>query len=566
MPGETQRPVSASAGPADTRLQALEEKVTQLVERVDQLERRLSGLPPLPPAWPDAPQLESPSARAEMTRWVTFLGRSCVVLGGAFLIRALTDGRILPGGLGVTLGILFAATWVYFSHRAATGGATVSAGFHGVVAAIIAYPLILESTMRLGVMSPWAAALTLVGFTALLLMASWRDQLGWLAWVGVLSCLFTTIVLLRATPARAEFIGVLLILAASTFFWPGEEPRWRGLRWGPAVVLDLVILRTILGHTPPSLVFPLTLGLLSLGLVLSRTARSRPLGAFEVFQTVVGLVVGLGGALRISREAGHGADAVAAAVVAVSLLTTFFAGRVVPRRGNRELDFLFYAALSLALASFGVALVVTGDWRGVLWSILALVSVLLGRRRHPVSLWSLAALLAVGAAFSSGLSSGIWQTLAGRQSLHWQSMSPGSLTVLGLVLLGYLATVPPPRPTPSSPASWASARVPAAVLLLLGTAGLAGLVLQLSRAFSVDLARLASARTVVAVAIALSLALVRRRVAHPELTWAASVALALGGVELVFVELPSGRPLTLLVSFVIYGAGLILVPRLASHG
>jgi len=213
-----------------------------------------------------------------------------------------------------------------------------------------------------------------------------------------------------------------------------------------------------------------------------------------------------------------------------------------------------------------VALVVTGDWRGVLWSILALVSVLLGRRRHPVSLWSLAALLAVGAAFSSGLSSGIWQTLAGRQSLHWQSMSPGSLTVLGLVLLGYLATVPPPRPTPSSPASWASARVPAAVLLLLGTAGLAGLVLQLSRAFSVDLARLASARTVVAVAIALSLALVRRRVAHPELTWAASVALALGGVELVFVELPRGRPLTLLLSCAICRAGLILGTRIASHG
>src|SRR5215470_1161402 len=48
MPGETERPVSTSAGPADTRLQALEEKVTQLVERVDQLEHRLSGLPPLP--------------------------------------------------------------------------------------------------------------------------------------------------------------------------------------------------------------------------------------------------------------------------------------------------------------------------------------------------------------------------------------------------------------------------------------------------------------------------------------------------------------------------------------
>src|SRR5262249_158421 len=147
----------------------------------------------------------APSARTEMARWVTFLGRSCVVLGGAFLIRALTDGRILPGGLGVALGIAFASTWILFAHRAATRGATVSAGFHGVVAALAAYPLILEATVRLAAMSPSAAALVLVGFTVLLLWVSWRDQLGWLAWIGVLSCLVTTIVLLRATPGRAGF-------------------------------------------------------------------------------------------------------------------------------------------------------------------------------------------------------------------------------------------------------------------------------------------------------------------------------------------------------------------------
>jgi len=145
-------------------------------------------------------------------------------------------------------------------------------------------------------------------------------------------------------------------------------------------------------------------------------------------------------------------------------------------------------------------------------------------------------------------------------------MSPASVTVLGLVVLGYLATVPSLQLAPSSPSSWASARVPAAALLLLGTAGLAGLVLQLSHVFIVDLARLASARVVVAVAIALSLVVVRRPVGRPELTWAACLALAFGGVELVFVELPNGRPLTLLVSFVVYGAGLILVPGLASAG
>jgi hypothetical protein len=140
------------------------------------------------------------------------------------------------------------------------------------------------------------------------------------------------------------------------------------------------------------------------------------------------------------------------------------------------------------------------------------------------------------------------------------------MIVLGLVVLGYVAAVPSPRPASSSPSSWAAARAPAAALLLLGAAGVAGLILQSSRAVTADLARLAGARIVVAVVAAFSLALIRRRVARPELTWVASFALALGGVELVFIELPTGRPLTLLVSFVVYGAGLILVPRLASPG
>ena len=58
----------------------------------------------------------------------------------------------------------------------------------------------------------------------------------------------------------------------------------------------------------------------------------------------------------------------------------------------------------------------------------------------------------------------------------------------------------------------------------------------------------------------------RRRLARPELTWVASLVLALGGLELLLVELPNGRASTLLVSFVFYGAGLILVPRLAPPG
>ncbi len=538
----------------ETRLRALEEQVTRLTGRVEQLEEKLAALPPPAPAWPEGePQLHLPPAGAEATRWVTLVGRSCIVLGGAFLIRALTEGGTLSGGVGVALGLAFAATWVFFAHRAGAKGATSSAGFHGVTAALIAYPLILEATTRMGAMSSLAAALALVAFTGLLLVVSWRDHLGWLAWIGVLSCVLTTLALLRVTGAGAEFTAVLLVVAAATF-WLGERPRWGGLRWLPAVVLDLVVLRAVVTSTPPLLVYSVALAGASLALVLSRTAGpGRPVGAFEIFQTVAGLGIGLAGALRASAEAGQGSGAAAAAVLAASLLAAFVAAGIVPRRGNRDQDFLFYATLSLGLLSTAVSLLTSGELRGVLWSILALLTVLLGRRRQPGWFWSVSVLLAFGAVFSTGLGRGVDQ------------VSPASVAVLVLVIVSYVLTVRPlpAGAAPSTVPSWASPRLPAAALLLLASAEAATLLLRALRPFSTDPARLATATTLVAIAIAFVLALLRRRMPCPELTWIANLALALAGVELVVRGLPSGRPLLLLVSFVLYGSALLLIPRLA---
>ena len=537
----------------ESRLQALEEKVTRLTERVEQLEQRASGAPlPSPPeTWPlPGADLGAPPARAEVNRWVTFLGRSCLVLGGAFLIRALTDGGVLSAGPGVAMGVAFAAVWMVLAHRAAMAGARLSAGFHAVVAALIAYSLILEATTRLGAMSTPVAALTLVGFTGLLLAVAWQDQLEWLAWVGVAACGLVSIVLLRATGARAELTGVLLALAALTFFWLGE--RWPALRWVPAVLLDLVLLRGTFTASPlPAVVF-LALAVLSLLLVLSRTMGARPLGPFEIAQAIAGLAIAVGGGLRLAHDAGSGTGAVAAAMLAVSLLAVAFAGWVVPRRGDRGLDFLFYAALSLGLLSSAVGLLTRGDLRGVLWSGFAVIAVLVGRRSHPLTLWSLAALLGLGAELSTGSFGG--------------KVSPGGVIAVVLIVLAYVATVPRPRPTAPAVADGVALRVPAAALLLLAGAGAAELFVHGFRALELDPARLGAARTIAAVAIAVVLAAIRRTLERPDLTWVATLALVLGGIELALFELPSGRPLTLLVSFVFYGAALIVVPRLAPPG
>jgi hypothetical protein len=229
-----------------------------------------------------------------------------------------------------------------------------------------------------------------------------------------------------------------------------------------------------------------------------------------------------------------------------------FAGWVVPRRGDRNLDFLFYAALSLGLLSSAVGLVTRGDLRGVLWSGFAVIAVLLGRGSHPLTLWSFAALLGLGAELSTG-------SLGGK-------VTPGSVVAVVVIALAYVATVPRPRLAPAAAADGVVLRVPAAALLLLAGAGAAELFVHGFRALELDPARLGAARTIAAVAIAVVLAVTRRTLERPELTWVATLALVLGGLELALVEVPSGRSSTLLVSFVLYGAALIVVPRLVPPG
>src|SRR5262249_52696528 len=150
------------------------------------------------------------------------VGRTCLALGGAFLIRALSDGKVLSLGVGIALALALAIASLAFSYRDAKLEKALSATFHGITAALIAYPLALETATRLGAMTPSAAAAVVAGITALLLLTAWRYRLAALAWVGVASCLATALALMQATDAAGELTLVLLLLTAATV-WLAES-------------------------------------------------------------------------------------------------------------------------------------------------------------------------------------------------------------------------------------------------------------------------------------------------------------------------------------------------------
>src|SRR5580765_5659375 len=128
--------------PAAEVEESLEGKLEALSETVRRLERRLlafesSGTPvETAPAEPvpveEAVSVAALPQQGDVLNALTQVGRSCLVLGGAFLIRAMTDSGTLPRSIGAALGLSYALLWIVLADRAAGRGRSSSGAFLGV--------------------------------------------------------------------------------------------------------------------------------------------------------------------------------------------------------------------------------------------------------------------------------------------------------------------------------------------------------------------------------------------------------------------------------------------------
>src|SRR5580765_1248525 len=99
-------------------------------DRVAQLESRVASLddgraPSVSPTTADRGALP-PIVDLERSRFQqlpALVGRTLVVLGGAYLLRALTETHVLPASAGVGLGLLYGAPWLLLASRSAARGA-----------------------------------------------------------------------------------------------------------------------------------------------------------------------------------------------------------------------------------------------------------------------------------------------------------------------------------------------------------------------------------------------------------------------------------------------------------
>ncbi len=552
----------------DDRLARLEATVAALSEELAGLSARLARLEGA--AGPaeraaDAALLDRRPDAGSVQHWLALAGRTLVILGGAYLLRALTEGGVLPAAIGVGLGLAYGAPWLWLASRAGTRGAQLDAFSHGVAAAFIGYPLVWEATYRFGVISPGQSAALLAVLTAGGLTLSAVGRLQSLAWIVVLGALAAAFTLAIATAAWFDYTVLVIAIGLATL-WLGYTREWILLRWPPAAVGHLMVVivtgrAAAGGALRAALVAQAFLLVGYLGSFALRTlVRNRVVVPFEVIQSVGVLVSAFGGALFLIHARGANVLPVAAASLALGAAVYVVAFSFVAHRRHQK-NVLFYSLLALVLSITGIGLSAGAAAGSVVYVVCALAAALVASRRLQPVLVLHAVIYASAAATASGLFAGATMAIA-RPPAEWLPLTP--LAVVSLLA----ATVVAVLPYRAAADAWQYlGRVPRAVLFWMlawwyvGVATAAGVALLTRPAGEIPI--LPTVRTVVLVLAAMAAARIGRGEQRREAGWLTYPLLVLTGLKILFVDFPLGRPSTLFVALAFYGVALIVTPRLA---
>lgn len=568
----SQVPASAEA------LGALEGRFAELAASVARMEARiaaLEGSASLLPAALSEPVAAAPLPATDLpnpVRFMGLLGRTCLILGGATFIRALVDAGSIHRGWGVALGLAYAITWILLADRAKQH---LDSSFHALASILIAYPLLVESTARFGILEPGLAALLLLGVSILHGTIAWRRDLQPIIWLATFASLGSCFALMSARRAIEPFLLVILILGLGTL-WATYGRRWHGLRWPTALAANLgvLILTTLAawpggvpeayrGITPGrAMGFALALVVAYIGSFAIRMLQQRRVvNAFEITQTVLALLMGFGGAVRVALASGSGAGLLGAGV---SLAGVGCYATAIPFAQDREetrANFNFFTFLALGFMLLGGPIVLPLRVFAPLCGALGLGAMLTGLRLRRMVLLLQSAIYLLAASLASGLAA--WSLRA--------FLAPAGpdlpLSLSGLLCLACL----------SASLAWFLLHRPLdaitvkvrPLILLLGAGAIGGcgalairLCSGLIPAGAADAGFLATIRTGVLSLFAIALAWWGRRLPILELRWLVYPMLIITALKFLFEDLAVGRPLTLFLGFMCFGATLMLAPRL----
>ncbi len=566
----------------DERLKKLEEAVRALEAAVTRQDSRIAalegGIPESPKrehdpleaveyfdAAPDVLSDQWPISAMKGTP--ALIGRSLLILAGAFLLRALTEAGTFASGTGVVLGLVYAASWIVAAAMAGRNGARGSAGFFAVCAAVIADPLIFEATTEFGVLSPVAGAVALAFITAAGLVVASRWRLQESAWVFAVGAMVTAATLAVVRPPGEAATAVLVALGLASV-WLAVARGWESLRWLTAVAANVGVLRLTAmatvpggphGVDPPNApLVAVLLGVLLLGYGGSSFVRAlwgrTPVRPFDFLQTAGSWAIGWGGAVQLARAHDLGIRGLSVFALVVGIAAYAGAFGIVDRQFGRNRSFHFLSSFGLVLVLLGLSGAV-GAASAVVWAVLALIAAAAGSHWDRVTLRAHAALLLAAAWMTSGVAAEAVGDLGGRGGFD----AVPKIGVMIVALLTVITTLVVLFTRRLKTSGW-SQRLPLTALLTMS-----GMVLAATMVSLVSLVAPGSSLwmgTVALSALTIAAAVLASRWGVREAGWMVYPLLALTGLRVVLADLASGRTVVFVIALAAYGAALILSPRL----
>jgi hypothetical protein len=548
---------------------ALVVQIRDLQERVLRLEAEL-GLAPAAASTPARGPEPAPTPAASVESTVSLFpifGRALLGLAGAYLLRMLTESATLARPVGVAAGLLYAMLWLVWAART-PAEKRLETALHGLTSALVLSPLLYEATARFHAISTWTAAFLLVAFTVFGFAVSWRKDLLVVATFATLAGLGTSGALLIATRDALPFTFVFLAIAAAVEVSACLN-HWLSERWLTATAADLaVLLITWLvtndrglpdAYSPIPNAALLATQVALLAIYLSSTIvrtllRGFTFTGFETAQCVLAFAISVGGGLRLTRNAPAAASAMAVLMLACAAACYLVAFKVLDRGEERGRNFYTYSTFGILLAIAGSRILLSGMTVSLVWSGLAIAAFwaggIFGRLTLQVHggiylLFALAASGAIQQATALLLGSRGWTF--GEQGATWTGAFAAAICyALGTESPRLIARTV--RVLEAALLVWLSAAI-AAGLLTFGYHVIFGA--EATHDFCATL------RTAV---IASSAVLLARIGNFAPLSYG---LMALGAWRLVAVDLQQEHKGALFLSLLLYGAALIVLPKIA---
>lgn len=569
-----------------------------LVEGFDRLERRLEAVEgrlsaleggPLPSTTGGGTEMagieegpipapETAPAKTPFQEVVPLIGRTLMVLGGGFALRAMTENEVVPQVIGTVLGIVYALVWLALADRAAGQRHRTSAVFHGLAATAIVYPLLWEATARFGFLSPTASALALMVITLVALGVAARRNLLPMAWVVALAATGTVLILAGITKMLVLFVSLVLLFGLVSLIL-ADRRGWLGLARFFAVVADLsVLMLTVVflvgdSERVAAVIQPVSLVVLQLGLVavylgtcyVRTLFRHVEVTIDEILQGAAALLVGLGGAIAVTG--GTTVSGVPLAVVSLGLAALSYTASfaVIDRALEKRRSFIFFTTTALVFTLVGFGVMLEGSTRAVALAAVGLLATWIGGTRQRATLSLHGAVYVTAAAISVGLFESVVAAFSAPHAASVASITPA--TVFVIVVAGVCSWFE----VATHGKTWGRfSRAPKLMMVLVLMLGVGAMLVTLGARLipaaadgQVSAGALATLRTAVLALAALALALLGRWSRLPEAAWLVYPVLIAGGLKLLLEDIRAGHALTLFISFALYGGALILSPRLA---